>query len=73
MLKQFIGGADLADDLVHPVPGHMAVRAYSPDPGAVGVMDGVFIFPVDVVSYLMAGNAEGLGIGQFHGPVESSP
>lgn len=73
MLEQLIGGGNLADDLVTPVPGYVAIGANRPYAGPVGIMDGVFIFPVNIIPYFMTGYAERLGIGQFHGPVKPPP
>src|SRR5574343_736577 len=64
---------DLAGHLVHPVLGHVAVRADRANAGAVGVVDGFLVFLVNGVAHLVAGDAEFKGIGGFHGGVESAP
>lgn len=73
MLEQFIGRGDLADNLVAPVLRHVAIGADRAHPGPVGVMNSVLVFPVNVVPDFMARDTEGLGVGYFQGPVETSP
>ncbi len=51
----------------------MAVGTGGPHPGAVGVVDGVLVFAVDVLLHLMTADTEGLGIGGLHGGIEAAP
>src|SRR5690606_33096775 len=43
------------------------------DAGAVCVVNGFLVFRVDVVTHLVTGNAELLGVGHLHGRVETAP
>jgi hypothetical protein len=71
--KHLVARLDLADDLGHPLLGHVAVGAGGAHAGAVLVVDGVAVLDVDVVLHLVARDAEGLAVGPFHGGVEAAP
>ena len=66
-------GLDLPQHLRPPLLRHVAVGAYRAHPGAVGVVDGVLVFLVDVVAHLVAADAERLGVGRLHHGVEAAP
>src|SRR5690606_3187750 len=68
-----LGALAVAHLLVGPFLGHVAVGAGRPYAGAVGVVDGFLVFGIDVVAHLVAGDAEGFGVGGFHGGVEAAP
>jgi hypothetical protein len=68
-----LGGLHLADDLVGPVLGHMAVGTGGAHPGAVGVVDGLLVFLIDVVPHFVARDTEVHLVGRFHGGVEAAP
>lgn len=66
-VKEFVGGLDLAPDLVNPV-GASRTNARS-----ALVVNGLLQLLVYVVPHLVSGNAELLGIRYFHRPVEAAP
>jgi hypothetical protein len=58
---------------MRPFLGNVAVGAGSTHAGAVRVMHGGFVFFVNVVPHLVAGDTKGFSIGYLHGSVEAPP
>ncbi|MCY1308883.1 hypothetical protein D9M70_589250 [compost metagenome] len=73
LAPDLLGGLHLACDLVGPLVRHMAIRAGRAHPGSVAVVDGVLQFDEHVVTHLMAGDAEFLGIADLQRGVETAP
>src|SRR5690606_26133030 len=73
LAPHLLGGLHLARDLVGPVVRHVAVRAGGAHARAVAVVDGGLEFLVDVVTHLVAADAELLGVGDLQGGVEAAP
>jgi hypothetical protein len=72
-VKEFVGGLDLAPDLVNPFVRDMTVGASRTNARSALVVNGLLQLLVYVVPHLVAGNAELLGIRYFHRPVEAAP
>ena len=72
-MEQLVSGADLPDNFGLPVPGYMTIRAGCPYTAAVGEMDRVTIFLIDILPHLMAGDTKRLRICQLQRPVKSAP
>ena len=73
MMVKLVGCLNLPRNFVDPSLRHMAVRARGAHAGAVGIMDRLLVFLIDVVLHFMTCNAEFFVIGQFQRPVETSP
>ena len=73
LAPDFLARLDLADHLVRPVLGHMAIGTDGAHAGAVAVVDGLLVFLIHVVAHLVTADAELQGIGRFHGGVETAP
>ena len=66
-------GLGLADHFVHPIFGHMTIRANGAHTGAVAVVDGLFVLLVHRVTHFVTGGAKLQGVGHLHGGVEPTP
>ena len=64
---------NLAVDLGAPFVWDMAIRAARTHTAAVHVMDGLFVFWVDVVCHFVAANTEFGRVGGLKGGVEATP
>ncbi len=62
-----------ANHLVGPVLGHVTVRTDCPHPRAIGVVNGLFVLLVDVVSHFVTRNTKFQLIGHLKARVESPP
>ena len=64
---------DLSRHFVKPLFWHVAIGTNSAYARAVGVVDGLLVFLVDVIFHDMAGDTEGFGIGIIKHHVEARP
>ena len=72
-VKKFVAGLDLTNDLMYPVFRNMAIGTDCPYSRGIFVVDLLFVFLINGTFHFMTGDAEGLGIAQLHGPVETTP
>lgn len=68
-----VGGLDFTNEFGCPRFWHMAVGAYGPHAGTVGIVDCSPIFLEHVIFHFVARNAEVERIGIFHEGVEATP
>ncbi len=71
--KHFIGRLDFANHLRPPLFGDVAIRAGGPHTGAIGVVNGLFVLGVHVVTHFMATDTKSFVIGRFKSGVEPTP
>src|SRR5262245_33667835 len=73
LVQQLVRGLDLSPRLMEPVVGNVTVGASGADARSVPEVNGLLQFFVNVIPHFVAGNAELLGIGELHRPVETAP
>ena len=73
LVKELIGGLNLSPHLVKPFVRNVTVGASRAHTRAALEMNRLLQLFVNVVAHFVAGNAERLGIRDFHGPVEAAP
>ena len=73
LMEHLVGGLDLAHNLMNPWPRDMAIGTSRLYTGAVIVMNGFFVFLVDVIFHFMTGDTEIHGVRDFHCGIETTP
>lgn len=72
-VEQFVGGLDLANDLIDPWLWNVTVRTRRPNARPVLEVDRLLVFLVDVVPHFVTRDAECLRVSRLQNRVEPAP